>query len=190
LFVSGDAVLGSQALLSVQARYQTSLGLTAEQTPPAGVPKRTSLRTHRLELGLSPGLRFGDSDASVSLRCFVGGSWRGLRPVVDLDIPPYTLSFFVLRPELRIPLAAGRVTLRFAPELSVVAGVTTELRRLGATARSGVAYGGEAAIEAALGQVVSLALSYREARVSLPTSWTARFSDAERFATLQVLLRY
>ena len=190
LLLSGDALLGSHGLLSIRARYQTSLGLTAEQTPPGGVAKRTSLRTHRLELGGSPGFRFAATEDSASLRLFLGWSWRGLRSVLDFDIPPYTLSAFVIRPELRVSLAGGRVVLRFEPELMIVAAVTTELRHLGATAGSGLAFGGEAALEVALGQLVQLALSYRESRATVSSAWAGSFTDIERFATLQVLLRY
>jgi hypothetical protein len=190
LFLSGDAVLGSHGLLSARARYQTSLGVTAEQLPPDGVAQRTALRLHHLELGLSPGFRLAASDHSVSLRLFLGWSWRGLRPVVDLDIPPYTLSGVVLRPELRIPLAGGLIVLRFEPELMIVAEVTTELRHVGATAGSGLGFGGEAALEIGLSELVQLALSYRESRVAVPTSWAAHFTDVERFATLQARLAY
>lgn len=190
LSLSGEAPLGSHWLLGALFRYQTSLGLQGKQTPPAGTSQQSSLRTHHVELGLTPGVRFGRSASSASLRLFAGWAVRGLRAVVDVGLPPYTLHGPVLRPELRIPIAGGAVTARLAPELLVIAGVTGELRHLGSTASAGLGIGGEAALDIRLTENVDLVLSYRESRATIATSWSADFLDNERFATARVVLHY
>jgi hypothetical protein len=188
--LSADAPFGSHGLLGAHFHYQTSVGLQAAESPPAGTGKASSLRAHHVEFGLTPGYRFTTSASSVSLRVFAGWALRGLRSVVESGLPPYTLHGPLLRPELRIPIADGALVLRFAPELLVITGVTAELRRLGSTSSSGLAFGGEAALDLRLHRIIYLVLTYRESRAALATLWSANLTDTERFATARVVLRY
>jgi hypothetical protein len=189
LLLTGEFGVGTHALVGAQAHYQTSVGSTVRSTPPAGVSRETSLRTHHVDLGMTAGLRFSEANTSVSARLFVGWAFRGLRSVVDTDIPPYSMHGLVLRPELRVPVAHGAVTFHLAPELFVIAHLTDELRHVGATAAAGLAFGGEVAMDVRLSERVDLTLSYRESRASVSSSWSA-LTDNERFATAGVALRY
>jgi hypothetical protein len=148
------------------------------------------MRAHHVDFGLTPGYRFTTSESSVTLQLFAGWALRGLRSVVDTGLPPYTLHGPLLRPELRIPIADGALVLRFAPELLVIAGVTAELRRVGSTSSSGLAFGGEAALDIRIHRVLYLVLTYRESRASIATLWSADLTDTERFATARAVLRY
>jgi len=185
-----DAALGTHGLLGAHVHYQTSVALKAAETPAAGGSKQTSLRSHHVELGLTPGYRFTTSESSVSVRLFAGWAFRGLRPVVDAGVPAYSLHGALLRPELRIPIAGGAVTLHFAPELFVILGVSGELRRVGSTAGTGLALGGEGGLDIRLAETLYLALAYRESRATVKSSWFANLSDTERFVTASALLRY
>lgn len=190
VLLAADGGLGARGLLGARFHYQTSVGSEAVETPAGGVEKRSTLRANRVEAGLTPGLRFGDSERSVSLRFFAGWSFRGLRSVVDMSIPNYTLHGPVLRPELRIPLAHGVLELRLAPEAQLIAGVTSEFRKAGATAGTGVAYAAELSVSARLSRVLLASLSYREAHALLSTPWSDKVSDVERFITAGAVLCY
>jgi hypothetical protein len=190
LALSGDAQLGEHALFGASAHYQTSLGLHALALPPASVDQSTSLRSHRVELGLTPGYRFSSATSSVSIRLFAGWWLRGLRSVVDTRVPSNTLHGPVLRPELRIPIAGDGVVLRFAPELSIIVGATAALRDLASAQRVGLAFGAEVALELRVASSVRLLVAYRESRATLATAWSSSFSDHERFATVSAVLSY
>jgi hypothetical protein len=189
--IGADADLNEHVAFGVQAHYQTSLGLHAtERELGTGQTKRTSLRSHRLDLGVLPAYRFASAPARAELGLFLGWGWRGLRSIVDINIPAYTLQGPVLRPELRIPIGGAAVVLRFAPELMLIAGVTDALRTLGGTARYGIAWGGEASLEIRLIAAAHLTLAYRESHASLSTGWGSTLSDSERFATASLVLDY
>lgn len=182
--------LGAHALLRASADYRTSLGLvglqgTEEQRASA---MSTPLRSHGVGFGIEPGYRFGGAE-SVSLIVHLGWYFRGLRPIAQLALPELSWHAAVLRPELHIPFSRA-VTLRLAPELLVVAGLETSLPDATGIAHSGVGYGGEASLDVAVAEPVSLRLEYRESHVSLGTAWARKLTDVERFATLRVLLRY
>jgi hypothetical protein len=185
-----DAALGSSWRLGAAAHYQTSVAEVIASTPAAGVEKQTSLRTHHVEVGLTPGLRFGTSDASVSLRLFAGWAWRGLRSVANIDIPRYTLDGVVLRPEFSIPLGTDRVILSLAPELLAIVDMTPELRQVGATSHTGLAWAGEAALAVKASRLVGIGLRYRESRATVHSAWSTAMTDNERFVTVQWLLQY
>jgi hypothetical protein len=189
--VAADAPLSERFFLGVHFDYQTSVGSTASQNLVGEADtKTTALRSHRLGFGLEPRYRFSDSPDGVSLGVVVGWGFRGFRPVVDIDIPPYTLNGPVLRPELRIPIGAGWVVLRLAPELFIITGVSPELRQLAAIGGTGVALGIEASIDIRMIERLHAVLAFRESHATASSSWAGDFTDNERFASVSMSLRY
>jgi hypothetical protein len=188
--VDADAPLSAQFFLGVHFDYQTSVGATASQDLVGEADtKTTALRSHRLGFGVEPRYRFSDSPDGVSLGVLVGWGFRGFRPVVDIDIPPYTLNGPVLRPELRIPIG-GWVVLRLAPELFVITGISPELRQLATIGGTGVALGIEASIDIRMIERLHAVLAFRESHATASSGWGGEFTDDERFASLSVSLRY
>ncbi len=196
LFPAFDIALGAEAdigepfVFGGRARYQSSLGLVGEETAPASSGKITALRSHHLEFGVTPGVRFAHSSESVVLVLFAGWGVRGLRSVVDLSIPGYTMHGPVLRPELRIPLASGRVVLRFAPELLAVIAMTGGITAAADISGSGVALGGEVSVRVSATDWLAIDACYRESHATLATLWPTNFVDIERFATVRAVLQY
>jgi hypothetical protein len=187
---AGGPVVG-QFFLGLHFDYQTSVGLHEYQTTTdAASAKGTPLRSHHIGFGLEPRLRFTDSRDAVSLGFLLGWAFRGLRPVVDLDLPPYTLYGPLLRPELRIPIAHGLVVLRLAPELFFITGITAELQHMAALSGTGIALGGELSIDIRLVDRVYMMLTFRESHAKTGSSWSGNFTDNERFATVGAVLRY
>jgi hypothetical protein len=177
--------------LTAQARYQTSLGLTATDLPADRDATRAApLRAHYLDLGLAPGYRFGRLPDAVVLRLFVGWAFHGLRSVVRVGVPAYTLSGPVLRPELTVPLARGRIAFRIGPELLVLTGVSGSLRNIGYSAVPNAAWAVEGAIDVRITARVYLAAAYRESHAMLGSAWGADMTDVERFTSVQAVLRY
>ena len=190
LWLQAEAPLGTHALLAAQAHYQTSLGVVATSQPPGTTQPQSSLRSHRIDLGLLPSYRFVPNTNSVTLGVLLGWSVHGLRPVVDLTVPANTFHGPILRPELRIPIADSLLVLRLAPEAMLIAYVSGALRSMSGSARAGLAWGGEVSLDVRLAELVYIKLSYRESRASVATSWSTELTDVERFATLTALLRY
>jgi hypothetical protein len=187
---AGAPVVG-QFFLGLHFDYQTSVGLHEFQTTgDSANAKGTPLRSHHIGFGVEPRLRFTDSRDAVSLGFLLGWAFRGLRPVVDLDLPPYTLYGPLLRPELRIPIAHGLVVLRLAPELFFITGITEELQRLAALSGTGIALGIEVSIDIRLIDRVYMMLTFRESHANTGSSWSGNFTDNERFATVGAVLRY
>jgi hypothetical protein len=188
--VDADAPLSARFFLGVHFDYQTSVGATASQDLVGEADtKTTALRSHRLGFGVEPRYRFSDSPDGVSLGVLVGWGFRGFRPVVDIDIPPYTLNGPVLRPELRIPMGAW-VVLRLAPELFVITGISPELRQLASIGGTGVALGIEASIDIRMIERLHAVLAFRESHATASSGWAGEFTDDERFASVSVSLRY
>lgn len=190
VLLAGEFEASRRTIFGAQAHYQTSVGLSARATPPAGAPQETALRSHHVDFGVIGGMRFGESSASVSARLYAGWAFRGLRSVIDIDVPPFTLHGPWVRPELRVPFGSSGIVLRLSPELFVVSYVTSELRHFGATSGVGLAFGGEAAVEVSLNRRFDLTLEYRESRATLSTAWSEKMKDNERFATVRLALKY
>jgi hypothetical protein len=189
--VDADAPLSERFFLGLHFDYQTSVGSTVSQNLVGEADtKTTALRSHRLGFGLEPRYRFSDSPDGVSLGVLLGWGFRGFRPVVDIDIPPYTLNGPVLRPELRIPIGAGWVVLRLAPELFVITGISPELRQLAAVGGTGVALGIEASIDVRMIERLHAVVAFRESHATASSSWGGEFTDNERFGTVSMSLRY
>jgi hypothetical protein len=190
IVLEGGGAVGARGLLGIRLHYETSVGLKATQEPASGTGQETSLRSHHVEAGLTPGLRFSDAPDAVSLRVFAGWGFRGLRAVDEIALPQYMLSGPVLRPELRIPFSDGVAELRIAPEVQMVTGISSALRTVTTAASAGFAWGGEVALSVRLAQALRLHIDYRESHVSVGSSWGAAFADIERFATAGVDLWY
>lgn len=177
-------------LFGVRLRYQTSLGLVGRETPFAGVERETSMRLHHVEAGLEPALRLVRSRQSVVLGAFVGWSIRALRTESRLSIPDYSLHGPALRLELRVPLAGEAVMLRLAPELIVWLNASGALSDAGTLEPIGMAYGGEASLQAELAHGLALALAYRGSYGEIASALGGAFTDVEHFVTLQLALIY
>lgn len=189
LGVQGSVALSPVFSLGIETRYQTSLGLQAEETPAGGVPKSTSLRSHHARFGIVPGFRFAESPAAVSLDVLLGWEIRGLRSVTELSTPGYTLHGPLLRAELAIPLVL-LFELRFAPEFFYIVHITEELRELGGFRGGGYGIGGELTLAVSATRWLGFELGYRESHSFAPTYWSQSFSDGERFVTLRSVVEY
>jgi hypothetical protein len=184
--LDGGGPIGVHGLFGLRFHYQTSVGLKASEEPAAGSGKQTSLRSHRVELGITPGLRFAASADSVVLRVFVGWAFRGLRAVSDSALPQYMLHGPILRPELRVPFSEGAAEVRLGPELQLVSGMSSDLQQLANTAAVGFAWGAEIELSIRLTQALRFYLDYRESRVHVGSAWSQALEDTERFATVGV----
>lgn len=189
LSLSAHGMLGSHFRLAAAGDYRTSVGLSAVETPPLDTQRKTSLRSHSLSFGLAPGYRFGDG-GGVVLQLHLGWMFQGLRSVVDQAFPHVSWHGFVIRPELIIPFADGKVSLRLAPELVAIAGLSTTLTGRTGLATSGLGFGAELALDIRLSDWLHLGLDYRESHATLGTTWGASFSDVLRFADVRLSLQY
>jgi hypothetical protein len=97
----------------------------------------------------------------------------------------------LLRLELEVPLWK-RVSLRLAPEATLIVSVTDALRRAGTLDPWGFGIGGEGSLHARFSPRLSARLAYREARayVSASATLSARLVDVERYVLLDALVRY
>jgi hypothetical protein len=182
------APVATQFLVRASADYRSSLGLQGTELQRA-TEMSTPLRAHSLDFGVAPGYRFAAAD-SVSLLVHVGWHFRGLRPIAQLALSELSWHGAVFRPELIVPFAGGAFTLRLAPELIVIAGLYTTLPDESGLAHTGLAFGGEASLDVRLAAPLALRLDFRESHASFRTAWAQNLSDAERFATLRVVLSY
>jgi hypothetical protein len=185
-----DAELTGHALLGARFRYQTSIGMVGAETPYGGVPRETSLRSHHLELGAVPALRFTRSPRSVALGAFLGWSLRAVRSVVDLTLPDYTLHGPCARLELRAPLGTEAVVLRLSPELIAWLWASEDLRAAGALEHAGLALGGEASLHVQAGALLGIELSYRGSRGAIASRLGGELTDTEHYVTAQLTLAY
>jgi hypothetical protein len=181
--LDGGGPFGAYGLFGIRFHYQTSVGLQATEQPAAGSGRETSLRSHHVEAGITPGLRFADSAESVVLRLFAGWGFRGLRAVTNVAVPQYLLHGLVLRPELLLPFSKGTAEVRLGPELQLISGVSSELRQLATSAANGFAWGAEIELSIKLTQALRLYIDYRESHVRVDSAWGQAFKDTERFAT-------
>jgi hypothetical protein len=174
----------------IDVRYQTSLALTAGEESSASHELRTSVRTHEASVGVSPTYRFTDSTDAVRLGMFAGWAFRGLRPVIELRVPAYSMSGPLARLELEIPLLHGLLALQLRPEAEWLMFVSEAVQNLGATAAAGWALGGEVALRVRLTNAFTLQAAYREVHARVASHWGHDFTDVVRFATLRAVLSY
>lgn len=172
--------------LDIAARYQTSLHTFGVQhtTDPNSQVLSLPIRSHRFEMGVTPGWRFGDDARALGAGIFVGYGVRALGSVAELQVPRFTEHGPLLRLELDIPVVGEIVRLRIAPEASALVSITKEVRRLGATSAFGVALGGEARVTVKLADWLHVALDYRESHLLLSSSRAGKVEDVERYVLL------
>jgi hypothetical protein len=185
------AHFGKTPFFDVLMAYQSSVfGEARQDAPSASTPMLvTTVHSHRLALGVAPGIRLGDGADSPSLSLLLGYGLRAFGSVAELRVPRYTMHGPLARATLELPLLGGKLVQRVAPELQLIVSLTRELRTLARAASVGPAIGGEASARVHLTDELALQLSYRESHALLASSFQTSFADVERFVMLDVWLR-
>lgn len=193
-FVTVDAAVRARLLLAdafqfaVAIRYYTSVGLSAESTPAAGLAQATPLRSQRLEFVVGPSFRLGTGETIPWLALQLGYAGHDLRSLVEITMPRYTVSGPLARVDLRAIIADGRVTLWAMPEGQWIAAVDDSLTRLHVD-RSGFAIGGEVGVSVRINDQFLFEASYREAHTFLGTPEQDGFHDLERIMTTRLVVQ-
>jgi len=185
--LEAQLMLGQRFILSAAAEYRTLLGARGVQQ--IGLEIRdSSVGSHSFMFGVAPGYRFGER-GSPDLRVFLGYGFRTLSPV-DALLPGATTGGFVIRPDLRIPIAGEVLSLRLAPELILaLTHDTTLLGNVAGLDGLGIGFGGEVALDIRLSASFLLGVEYRESHVNVGSGWGVGFVDIERCATGRVTLQ-
>jgi hypothetical protein len=162
--------------------YQTSLDHEVDETHVAGASDSLGIRAHRFSAVLE--LHIG-ADDDFSVAPGLGFGVRALHPEVHhLLTPSYSLAGPLARIALRIPFGSA-VALRLAPELQW-ARVGEALQEEG-VGSSGIAFGGDAALEIAASAGLRLELSHRESHAMLSSTLGDGATDVERFTTARAV---
>jgi hypothetical protein len=176
-----DHVVSKAIQVGLLVRYQSSIGLVLVEHLTNGDEQARDARSHRLELGIVPTVRF-DARRRWALSGAIGYGISDFRPQGHLVTPAYFLAGPYLRVELQLPLGSDRVRLRVGPEAQWIVQIGQELvQRSVATGGWGV--GGAAALEVVLSQRWILAATYRELRSWLDSPPSGTFEDVTRFVT-------
>jgi hypothetical protein len=176
--------LGEAVSLGPELAYQTSLDHELAETHIAGETQLMGIRAHRFEALLALAFALGQS-RNFRITPALGYGVRALHPEVHhLLTPSYSLTGPVARLTLRIPFGDS-LALRLAPELQLVS-VGDALEELGVE-NTGIAFGGDAALEIALSAHLATELTFRQAHAVMSSSLGADSTDVERFATLRVV---
>jgi hypothetical protein len=164
--------------------YQTSLGLVLQTSPLFALPQNVGVRAQRIELSVAPVLRLAEAPNAPVLAFPIGLAVHSLFPELhQFSMPKYTLGGPQLRAELWLQLG-DLVRLRAGPEAELLLLVSSSLRSEGACCQ-GLSLGGRASVEASVGPVIRIALSYAEAHRFVPIgSWS--FMETERFLTARI----
>jgi hypothetical protein len=181
-----QGMLSAEFLLSAEISYRTVFGL---QSVAMGSAPR-SVSSHSIVIGAAPGYRFGGQDGG-DFRVFLGFSYRSLTPE-NTSMPSDTAYGLVVRPELRLPIGGGFLTLKLAPELIVAFGIDASFRRTPVPGLSpvGVGVGGEVALEMRLVDPVYLGLAYRESHIFVGSNLGSSFTDMERYLIVRGVVRF
>jgi hypothetical protein len=175
-----------EAALSVEVRvaYRTSVGFVLQLEPLFALPERVDVRVQHVELSVAPIVRLGGTGHMPVLAFPIGLAFRSFSPTVhQYPVFDYDLGGPRAGAELWIPLGE-RIELRAGPEVQWLALIDASLRRAGACCQ-GVSVGGQAAIQATIGERLRAALAYHESHGFVPSGgW--RFKDVERFLALQI----
>lgn len=174
-------------LLALSVHYETSLNAVgAQYSPdPDSAPGSTPIRSHRFEGGATAAVRFGKRDSGAFLGLFAGYGLRALGSVAELLVPRFTLHGPLLRLELKVPLVAGLLWLRLAPEAQLLPFMTEALTEIAATDGHGYAIGGQASLGLELWERYALRLEYREVHAVAHSSQRDAFTDVERYLMLE-----
>jgi hypothetical protein len=186
------ARFGDRTFFGFSMAYQSSVWAAVAQSAPnpRSPALSTTIQSHRLSVGILPGLRLGDAPDSSSLALFLGYGVRAFASIVELLVPRYTLHGPVARLDFELPLFAAKLVLRVAPEVQLIVSQTNDLRQAARTQSTGFALGAEASVRFYVADWIALALSYRESHASVSSAWTSPFEDVERFAVIDAFLRY
>lgn len=184
------AAIFDPVLLALAVHYETSVNAVAAQysPDPGSTPGETSIRSHRLEGGISAGLYFGGHENPLLSTLFLGYGLRALGSVGDLQIPRFTLHGPLLRLELKFPVLPGRLWLRLAPEGQLIVNITAALARDAAINAYGYALGGEASLCLQIVAELALRLEYRESHAFADSPGRDGFTDVERYLLLEARL--
>ena len=169
--------------LDLLRSYQSSVHARARDRAgdPMLMASEASIRSHRFEAGLKPGLALSRASLPAELGLFLGYAVRAFGSVETLRIPRFSLHGPLLRAELRLPLASW-LRLSLAPEAQLVISMSHDLRELAGLPRSTWGLGAQAALEASLSSAWTLGLSYRESHVRATGSEGRLWQDVERYA--------
>jgi hypothetical protein len=179
-FVQVHIAPKSSFSLQTLLAYQSSIGLTLRAAPLFGLPEEVPVRSQRFEFSVAPMLRFADSSQAVTLALPLGFAFRSVSPEAhQYRVLAHAFGGPLVRAELTVPLTE-LIRLRGGPELEWIAMIDPSLRRENVCC-AGVAWGGQAAVEARVGEVFSVALAYRESHAAIPV--IARFEEIERLVT-------
>lgn len=185
-------VHGERFYVGAGLGYQSSIGAEGVQMPidPDAAGIATKVRTHRLEVGVLPGLRFGRGPGGVSLGLFAGWGLRTFDTVVELPMPRYTLHGPLARLEFEAELASGLLGLRAAPEAQWIVSLSRDLREAGSVQDSGFALGIELSARLRMVEWAAMQLLYRESHAIADTALEGSFEDVERYVLLGAVFRY
>jgi hypothetical protein len=191
LGVQLGASFGDEWSLDVRFAYRSSVFATAHQSSPDEVapPLETTIQTHELIAGLGPTLHLGDED-DPAFSLLVAYGIRAFGSVVELRIPRFSLHGPLARLEAELPLGSRRFVLYVGPELQWIVSLTSAARESARTERWGTALGFEARVCAYLLDNLALELAYRESHAKLSSAADSAFRDVERFAFVDIVVRY
>lgn len=170
--------------LEAALAYHSSLGLRLSLAPLFALPESIAARVERGELSLAPVLRLGADDGAFAIAVPIGFAFQSLLSEVhQYQTPHYVVGGPTARAELLVELGEI-VELRAGPELQWIVLVSSSLREEEACCQ-GFAFGGQCAIEAAVGPHVAVALAYRQLHSLVPAPGMF-FEDVERFLTARI----
>ncbi len=163
--------------------YQTSFAHEVEEQHISGQSDTLRVRSHRFDAVIAGSIGLGS--AGFRLTPAIGVAVQNFRPEVHhLLTPTYSLAGPLARISLRIPFGST-VALRIAPEAQILF-TDDALRELGAS-NSGVAIGGEIAMELGIASSLSLELTARDARAWVESKFGDDATDAGLFATTRLV---
>jgi hypothetical protein len=170
--------------LEVLVAYHSSLGLRLQLSPLFALPQSVDARVERGELSVAPVMRLGGANSAFALALPIGFAFQSLvSELHQFDMPQYIVGGPQLRAELLVELGE-LVELRVGPEAQWIMLIGSTLREQEACC-SGVAFGGQAALEARFGPHVGVALAYRQLQSIVPAPGV-QFKDVERFLTARI----
>jgi len=182
--------LGPKWRLRFGADYRTVFGLQASYLTPTNMMAASSLSSHSLIAGASLG-HLSDGRDSFGVHVFLGWAYRGLT-AAEPSLPSASIQGLVLRPELEIPIANRKLSLRLAPELILILVPNATLPANDSALKKAVGYalGLEASIDWHVSRTVGLSAHFRESRGSTPSGHGSSAAENERYIALRLLLQF
>jgi hypothetical protein len=171
------------------ADYRTIFGLQASYLTAPGVMATSSLSSHSLIAGASLG-HLSDGRDSFGVHVFLGWAWRTLS-ASEPSLPSASIQGAVLRPEIEIPIANRKLTIRLAPELILILVPSATLPMNDNALAKGVGYalGVEASVDLHINQTFGLSAQFRESRGTTPSGWGTNATENERYIALRLLVQ-